>query len=356
MPKFLAIEPHEYNADTFRPPTSDHHSIFKSPNFSAHQTAMTTMRYRTSKAGDTLESNTLIHRWSDGSITLSIGDQHYELQQKPLAPPKDAPYKDVFDSHEYLAAAHWDSQLMMVTGHLSSQYTVQPNQEVEDDAIERLRNGYSALTHGNGKTGIAIIESREDPELQKRQAEIAEKERNKLQRKRESAQTRADAQVGRFRSGGRGYGGVDLSIDDLEDGGRRAPAPRKRAAPKKKKRARSDYSDEDEEYGGGPGRGRQDEYDLEDDFVASSNEGSPEPGGDDDDEEEILDDESDDGRHKSKKQKTSKPQRRDTGSDVDADGDEDAEGEADDEISSRPADAPVSGRGRRNIIEDDDDE
>jgi RNA polymerase-associated protein LEO1 len=303
------------------------------------------MRYRKNPSTGKLESNTLVYRWSDGSTTVAVGDQHYELQTKPLAPPKDSKvYQEVLDSHSYLASPSITSQLLVVVGHMSNQYTVRPNKDIEDDALERLQQSLAAATRrGNRdeKSGPELITNTIDPELQKKQAEMAEKERLRAQRRRETAAEKAN--MPKIGYGGRG----GLSVDDLEGRGRRAPASKPR--PKARKH-RPEYDSDDDRPKGGY---REDEYDKEDDFLASSDEDLEEAErDDDDDEDEILDDESDRGAPKTKKRKLSK--QLDEGSDADAD----AEADLDDEdVPVAPATSEPSGRGRkRNIIEDDDDE
>jgi RNA polymerase-associated protein LEO1 len=322
---------------------TDHHSDVASPNFSASVTAATTMRYRKDPAGN-LESNTLVYKWSDGSTTLCIGDQHYELQTKPLAPPRDSkPYLEVQDSHSYLATPSVTAQLLGLFGHMTNEYTVRPNKDIEDDALDRLQKSLAAAARkGNDKNGPELIINQEDPELQKKRAEMAEKEQMRLQRRRETAAEKAS------QSGSRRGAGT-LTVDDLEGGRRRGPATGRKPPGAKRPRRRPEYDSDDDSP---QGRGGENEYDKGDDFLAPSDE-EIEEGGDDDDEEEILEDESDREEPKAKKQKTSKPEEL---SDADADAEADLD---DDEAPAAQAsnDGPPGGRGRkRNVIEDDDDD
>jgi RNA polymerase-associated protein LEO1 len=347
LPKFLGIEPHIFEPETFKPPAADHHSDTKSANFSASAVAASTMRYRKDPATGKLESNTVVYRWSDGSTTLSVGDQHYELQTKPLAPPRDnKTYQEVQDSHSYVATPSLVSQLLVMVGHMTNEYTVRPNKEVEDDALEKLQRSLAAATRGghkgDDKNGPELITNTQDPELQKKRAELAEKERMRAQRRREAAAEKAG-----LRGPTSGRGG--LSVDDLEGrSGRRAPGSARK--PAKQRRHRPEYDSDDDLPRGG--RNREDEYDKEDDFLASSDEDLEEGGGDDDeDEEEMLDEESERDEPKHKKLKLSKPEET---SDADADAEADLD---DDEAPAAPVVEPAVGRGRkRNIIEDDDDE
>ena len=342
----MSIEPHAYNPDTFEVPIADHHTTTKGAEFSALATATSTMRYRKNPSTDKLESNTVVCKWSDGSTTLSVGDQHYELQTKPLAPPRDKPYQEVQDSHTYIASPSIQSQLLLMVGHMANQYTVRPNKSIEDDALEKLQRSLAAATRGGNKNedknGPQVIANTQDPELQKKRAELAEKERMRAQRRRETAAEKANLPIGGRRPG------VGLNVDDLEGrGGRRVPGAGRKPAGAKRPRRRPEYDSDDDLP---RGRNREDEYDKEDDFLASSDE-ELEEGGDDDDEEEILDDESEAEEPRAKKQKQSKPEEL---SDADADAEADID---DDEAPSQPVATEPGVRGRkRNIIEDDDDE
>lgn len=304
------------------------------------------MRYRKNPSTGKLESNTIVYKWSDGSTTISVGDQHYVLQEKPLAPPIDSKtYQEVQDSHSYVAAPSITSQMVVTVGHMTKQYTVRPNKDVEDDALEKLQQSLQAANRakkGDDKNGPRVITNTQDPELQKKRAELAEKERLRAQRRRETAAEKAN--LPRRPGGG-------LSVDDLEGrGGRRAPGSARKPPGAKRARRRPDYDSDDDLP---RGRNREDEYDKEDDFLASSDEDLEEGlEGDDDEEEEMVDEESDTEEPKAKKLKTSKPET----SDADADAEADLE---DDEVAAGPAasDPAAGGRGRkRNIIEDDDDE
>ncbi|KAA8567011.1 hypothetical protein EYC84_010098 [Monilinia fructicola] len=317
LPSFFAIEPREYNPETFEIPVSDHHVDTQSANFSARNVAESMIRYRKADSGK-LESNTNIYTWSDGSTTLAIGDQHYELQSKPLAPAKDSKYQEVLDSHYYLASPSFTSQNLIIVGHMTNEYTVRPNKNIEDDALNRLKKNLTAATglKGDEKKRPNLFVQKEDPELQKKRAETAEKERMRAQRRREAQLEKASQSTGR-----RAGIGAGLSLDDLDSrAGRRGP---------RKPVGLSALV-----------------VDQKDDFLASSDEELEDGGADDD--EEILD-ESDEAPRR-KKQKTSKPAE-------DSDADADAEADLDDDEIVQPSHAEVGGnRRKRNIIEDDDDE
>lgn len=292
------------------------------------------MRYRRDPATGKMQSNANIYRWSDGSVTLAVGEDHYEMQTKTLAPAPGKPYSEIQDAHYYTAAAHLSSNCLLVVGHLTEQYAVRPNFTVQDDALERMRQKMTEAA--KAKTDDFIIQTTEDPELAKKRAELAEKERNKAQRRRETAAAKMDGSSSRYARGA-------LSIGDLEGGRRGAAAAgaggRKRGAAgaQSRKRNRNAEYDSDDDLPGGSGR--HDEYVLDDFAVASDEEGSE---GEEEDEEEILDDEEEDeDAPRRKRQRTAEKE----------DGDADAEADMDDDEAPAPA-----SRRRRRVVEDDDEE
>ncbi|CEJ90504.1 hypothetical protein VHEMI06287 [[Torrubiella] hemipterigena] len=311
VPKFFKIMPQEYVADSFEP------TEFDIDNAKAENPAHVARVRRDATTGD-LKSNTNIYRWSDGSVTISIGGEQYEIQKKALAPGSGQDYDELKDGHYYAAAAELTSNLLLTVGHVTEQFTVRPNKAVGDDALSVLAQRMAQASK-QVKEEDMIIRTTEDPELQKKRAEAAEKERATAQRRRENAAAKMDG-LGRYRSGG-------LSIGDLE-GGRRAGGPRKRGLPgTKPKRRRPEYDSDDDLP---QGVGRQEEYDKDDGFLVDSDDEEFESGADDDD-EEMLDDE-----------RPSKSKRRRT---PESGGDEDM----DDHVET-------SGRSRRRNVVDDEDE
>ncbi|KAL0939092.1 RNA polymerase-associated protein leo1 [Colletotrichum truncatum] len=315
VPKFLRFIPTLYDPNTFEPTEEDIENA---------RADIPKADVRVRRHGNKLQSNAMIHRWSDGSVTITVGDEHFEVTTKALAPGPDQPYSELQDGHYYAASAEYSSNFLMFVGHVTDQYIVRPGKDVQDDALIALAERMATVTQKPQEKDM-IINTIQDPELRKRQAEQAEKEQMKAQRRRETAAARmVDASRGYGRGGG-------LSIGDLE-GGRRAGGSRKRGMPgaPKQKRRRPEYDSDDDLPSGAR---RQDDYDMEDDFIVGSDEDISE--GPDDDNEEILDDDDEDEAPRSKKrQKVSD--------------DEDADGDDDDMMEP-------SGRGRRRHVVDDDD-
>ena len=211
----MQFHPHLYDRDTFEPTEQDIENA-RSENPKAE------IRARKDNSTGKLQSNAMIHRWSDGSVTVSVGDEHFEVSTKSLAPPLDKPYQEIQDGHYYAAAADLSSNHYMMVGHIHEQYVVRPGKDTEDDALAKLAERMQAASRG-AHDGDMIIKTMRDPEQRKREAEQAEKERMKAQRRRETQAAKMDGAQRYPRSG------AGLSITDLE-GGRRAGGSRKRAA------------------------------------------------------------------------------------------------------------------------------
>ncbi|KAI4164644.1 MAG: hypothetical protein LQ342_001618 [Letrouitia transgressa] len=345
FPKHVGIEPKPFRLETFQPPTTDHHSEHASSAFSASQTSNSTIRWRYSpSAPSEIQSNARVLRWSDGSLTLQIASnarEHYQLSAKPLAPPQINPPKPVptakssgrvvneangynarLDSHTYLVTTHETNAILRITNHITASLGVKTTSVEDDDALTHLREKLAAAK-GNKSTpdgGLEIINVTEDPELAKKKAEVAEKEKIRAQRRRqqqeERERDRANRVLGRsgLRTGGYGAGG-GLTVGALEDDdGVPGARPSRPSKPKRPRRRNSEYSD-DEDYRF-RGRTKEDEYDEDDGFLVGS-----------DEEPEIIDDESEEEAEEL--------------------GDEDAEG--DEEEVEKP---PKPGAKREAVIEE----
>ncbi|KAH9998052.1 Leo1-like protein-domain-containing protein [Xylariaceae sp. FL0662B] len=332
VPYFLKWQAEEYKPDTFEPTEWDMENARsdKSRNVIRFQ--------RDAETGE-LKSNALVYRWSDGSLTMSVGGDHYEIQKKGMAPVPNKPYEEREDAHYYVAAAHFTSELFMTVGHVSEQYTVNLSSKQQDEATIKFNQAMAAAARGRNNAEDMIITTTRDPELQKKEAELAEKEQLRAQRRRENAAARLDARTAGYRSGG-------LSINDLEGGRRAGGGSRKRGAPgsSKARRRRPEYDSDDDLPSGSR---RQDEYDREDDFIAPSDDDQPSGGDEDEEEEDILDDEDEEeAPPRRKRQKT-----------AEADDDADADADADpDDLGATAPTAESSRTRRRHIIDEDDEE
>lgn len=328
LPNFIGIDPKAFTLKSFQPPKSDHHSSGPpSATFSAYHTSNNTIRWRHAPNDlSTIQSNGRILRWSDGSLTLQLASnprEQFELTAKPLAPPQTNPAKPTptsvhqsrshgptgynarLDSHTYLAAPHESAELIRLTNHITASLAVQSSTDQDDEALARLQERLAAAQKGNKTTqdgGVAVINISEDPEMAKKRAELAEKEKSKMQRR---MQIQADRETNRNnnvlkRSGLRTGMGAGLTIGGLEDDDGMATTRGRPSKPKSRRtrRRNSEYSD-DEEFRG-RGRTREDDYDEDDGFLVGSDEES-EVGEESEEETEMSDDGAEEDMEKPKK-------------------------------------------------------
>jgi RNA polymerase-associated protein LEO1 len=357
IPKFLSIDARRWHHTTYQPPVADHHSNVAAPGFSPYSTATSTVLWRRSPSDPkVIQSNARILRWSDGSLTLQLASnptQQYEIEGNPLAPRQRNPAKPTptslkpgkkdhsNDSYTYLTVPDPSNGLLRVTHKITAGLSILPSAATTDDALEKLQNSLAAISQGKHKSsagGIEFVNIDEDPELAKKKAEVAEREKDRARKRREAAEVRERERngraLGRAGLGSRGYGGgltAGMLEDDETGGGGRQRA---RAKPKRRQRRNSEYS-EDEDFGRKKSNFGNDEYDEEDDFIAGS------------DEEEVVEDDEDedDGIVEQKRPAAERAPKRASPEDDD---DEDAEGEVDD--------IPQASRTKRRRVIDDDDE
>ena len=366
VPRFLSIDPKVWHHTQYQPPTTDHHSNVAGLNFSSYNTAMSTVHWRKSPSdAKELQSNARILRWSDGTLTLQFASnptQQFVIEGNPLAPRQVNPVKPTptsrkpnhqhqkdhgHDSFTYLTMPDSQNQLLRISHKITAGLSILPSAETTDDALEKLQNSLAAIAQGKNKNagGIEVLKITEDPELAKKKAEVAEKEKLRAQKRREAAETRERERTGRTLGRSKGYGG-GLSASMLEDdelglgvGGKAKGGKREKT--NRHMRRNSEYSD-DEDFGRKRGNFANDEYDEEDEFIARS----------DEEDEAVQTSDSDDGianepstRRKSSTQKPSAKR----ASPEASDDDQDAEGEEDEVVQA-------SRVKRRRVVDDDDEE
>lgn len=249
------------------------------------------------------------------------------------------PYDSRLDSHTYLTAPHEQAGLIRITNHVTSSLAVKSSADQNDDALLKLQQSLAAATKGNKTAadgGLEIINISEDPELAKKKAEVAEKEKLRAQRRRQQQEERERDRTNRVlgRSGFRPGGlGPSLTIGTLEDDDGMAISRTRMSKPKKPTRHRnSEYSDDEEEFRG-MGRTREDEYDENDGFLVPSDE-EPEIGGYGSEIEAEIEDDTDDKLKKHKRSGSTKAPR----------------------AIARENQATTGRMKRRRIIEDEDEE
>ena len=349
MPNFLAIESEEFNPETY-----------VAPPFSTASTSLC-WRHNPDKA-DELQSNARIIRWSDGSLTLQLASnptEQYRIATKPLArsnrSTKIGDYDSNLDSHVYFAAVAEASDTVQITSHVTSALTILPTTIETDDAVQRLQESLAAAvrtTNKNPDGTVAMFDVTEDPELAKKQAELAEKEKLREARKRQAAAEREMDRGRRF--GINRTGGAGLTVSGLEgdDDMTTTRGPGARKGRRKTNRRGEILSDDEDEYN--RRRGREDEYDEDDGFLVGSDE-EVEVESDEGDDEEILRDEDMDAEGESDREaKAQKMTTRERAQGSPKRSIEEADNDA--EPETRTAGSPPARKKNRYVVESDDEE
>ena len=365
LPPFVGLSDADFNPETYQPPKMPHDG--QEPvegKFSAFSTAATTMYWRHDpKNSGRLQSNSRIIRWSDGSLTLQMATrpkEQYRISTTALRhtfgkknkASTQNDYDPSKDAQAYLAVPHSRDDLLQITAPFSAAMKILPTGEQTDESVIRLQNSLAAA-NATHDPFAAVKHVKEDPELAKKAAELAERDIMRAKRRQQNAEdkqfSRRDRVLGR--SGlSRGAG---LSVAGLEDeDGMPTTARPKKAKPRRNQRG--DIYSEDEDEGYPRNRTKEDEYDLDDGFMAASDE-EPEiyddvdaPGEDDDPDVDDLEIE---GRETVVAGKTR--------------GEQDRAGreetpkrsrEGGDEAAPTSGGSPHAGRKKRRVIDDDDDD
>ncbi|KIX06522.1 uncharacterized protein Z518_04498 [Rhinocladiella mackenziei CBS 650.93] len=309
MPPFLGVNHRNFVPATYEPPEKPHDgrdpSADPTVKFSPFSTAASTIFWRRDPQNpELLQSNSRIIRWSDGSLTLQIASSpkdHYRISTTALRqswPKKPGSSQQEYDpnrdTHNYLAAPHATAGIdLQIISPFDASMKIQPTGDLIDESVLKLQQSLKAATQIHDPLAT-LKQVKEDPELAKKAAEMFEKERSRASRKREVAEDRLlmrkDRVLGRSGLGRSGGGG--LSIAGLEDDdGMPLARGKKSKAKRRKTNRRGDIYSDDEDEDMPRGRGREDEYDREDDFLAASDE---EPEIYDDGGEEVEAEEEDD--------------------------------------------------------------
>ncbi|CAN6668095.1 RNA polymerase-associated protein Leo1p [Trichomonascus vanleenenianus] len=256
VPKFLNVDAHPFNADKFVEQCEKdlgESSVEEKTQFKLKSENTVRWKYGRDDSGNMIkQSNARFVKWSDGSMSLQLGEELFDVYEKP--------YEDTF-----LTLSHPTNQLLQATAMLSKAMTFVPTSTkslthkriTEELAKQRLK--------GASVGNVATID---DPEKIKREAEKAEetnlRARRKLENKRKQLEERGEGGTGRSArydygdedddlgvgagySGRNAYEEDDFVVEDEEEeeeGAKRLASVKKRGADKYKNR---DYDDEEEE-------------------------------------------------------------------------------------------------------------
>ncbi|KAJ1653818.1 Paf1 complex component [Dispira simplex] len=238
IPAFLHVEPEEFSPDDYHEETPDPTSGLSDLN-SVKLKVENTIRWRRVK-GHRVESNARFVRWSDGTMSLVLGNEYFDAVLKPSNPQQ-----------HILTTHHPDANLLQGCCAVNQNVTFRPSST-------------SSLTHKNFTMSVAdrhrkttkakLYHTTYDPEKAKREMEIRENERLKAQKRLEASRQRKAMRLSST---------LTEAALEAEEADRGYGGSYRRSAPRGS-HLRRDYHNEDAE----------EEYD--DDFVVADEEGEEE--------------------------------------------------------------------------------
>ena len=306
LPQFLGLRSENYDPDsleTFLPHTRDSED---DKAFSLYDTATSTILWRRDpKNKSKLQSNARIIRWSDGSLTLQHGanpKEQYKIStaavrqdfnaQNPLEKREIDQYRPDKDQHMYLGAPHLESSLVQLIQPINGTMRIVSTEDQNKGAVAQLEKSLAAAAAQTHDVFGQLRKMKEDPELERKRAELADKEISRRNRKVQLAEEKAEERRknklgGRMPFTSRGAGGLSEGFLEGDDDMPSARRPTKKKKPRSNRRGEILTSSEDDGYP--RGRNREDEYDREDDFLAASDEEGDVEADDDDPDVDDLD-------------------------------------------------------------------
>ncbi|KAJ1954837.1 Paf1 complex component [Dispira parvispora] len=200
IPAFLHVEPEEFSPDTYQEEASDPTSNLTDLS-SLKLKVQNTIRWRQAE-GQGLESNARFVRWSDGTMSLVVGNEYFDAVLKPTNPQQ-----------HILTTHHPDANLLQGCCTVSQSVTFRPS----STASLTHKNFTMSIADRHRKTTKAkLYHTTYDPEKAKREMEIRENERLKAQKRLEASRQRkamrlssnlTEAALEAEEESDRGYGG-----------------------------------------------------------------------------------------------------------------------------------------------------
>lgn len=262
IPSFLSMEPQLFDPEKFVLP-----QMACGETVSAYTKATTAIRVRRDPRNQSqLQSNARVIRWNDGTMSLQIASSPtlFDLPQKDLTtdPRQPEKYKATQDSQTYILDPHESAGTLRVVGHATRFLNVVSASVnlASDYAIQRLHNELQSAVPTPSRTTPLELSELRDPEAERKEAERIAKEKERANRKLEAQRRRA------------------RDRDPLEAAAKRSYA-----------RVTGTRSKRDSPPITRGGRVREDEYDLEDEFIEGSDEEEEEAEAtdEDDDDEDV---------------------------------------------------------------------
>lgn len=261
VPTFLTIDPHAFDPTEFLQTAEekfqeDGESVEKSHSQRLHNLNTIRWKFGRDSSGNMIkESNARYIKWSDGSLSLQLGNETFDVIEKPNP--------DVF-----LAVSHPTQEVLQTTAILKKSMTFVPTSTMSE-THKQLREELHKQAQSNN-VYVGNWATTDDPEKIKREAvkaeEISLKARRKLEQKKRNLENRhesgSSSRSSRYDSHNDVYGGSardqyeeddfvvqdeDEDDDEDENRARRLKDLKRKGAESYKRRNAYDDDDEEEE-------------------------------------------------------------------------------------------------------------
>ena len=133
----------------------------------------TVIRNKKSEVGDDIETNSRLNRWSDGTWTLQIGSEHFEILPQVFGSD---------ENHILLVRHRQNKEYLEAIGKLANKLTIRPFMDAEGTHRKYLAMA-EATGKGMKKVKVRVATTTADPEKEKRGLVKIQQERIKARRK-----------------------------------------------------------------------------------------------------------------------------------------------------------------------------
>lgn len=185
VPAFLQIDPHPFDSSDFLKTAEEgSKDADTSKSLRLKTQAENTLRWKYGK-GDgstvTKESNARFVKWSDGSLSLQLGEELFDVIRKPVEDTS-------------LALSHPEQEVLQTSGVLSENFSYVPT-STKSLTHKRLTEELAKRTLKSAS--VSSWDTTDDPDKVQREAEKAENMANAARRKLESKRRQAEEDFGK---------------------------------------------------------------------------------------------------------------------------------------------------------------
>lgn len=185
VPAFLQVDPHPFDSSAFLQAAEEGTSAADTSKSQRLKTqAENTVRWKYGK-GDgatvTRESNARFVKWSDGSLSLQLGEELFDVIRKPV-------------QETSLAVSHPDQEVLQTSGVLSEYFTYVPT---STKSLTHKRLTEELAKRSLKSASVSQWATYDDPDKVQREAEKAENMAHAARRKLESKRRQAEEDFGK---------------------------------------------------------------------------------------------------------------------------------------------------------------